>query len=125
MALSFIKVREIENNSKATVHKSGKLGFNSDAQQRYLTGKGQYAKVALGENFEEDGTIYLLIVDSEDEETLSISKAGDYYYINTKSLFDYLKIDYVKQKIIFDISKETIDGMNVLQLNKREWERKR
>ena len=129
MALTFLKIKSFENNSKATIHKSGKLGFNAEAQEKYLVGEKLNVKIALSQEFEDskgvEGGLFLFVTPLEDEETLPVAKSGDYYYINTKSIFDHYEIDYVKNKIMFDIFEETIDGMDVLKLKRREWEREK
>ena len=53
-----------------------------------------------------------------------VSKAGQYYYINTKVLFDNLKIDYSKGNVVYDMSEVDVDGSVYYKLKRRQKEDK-
>lgn len=125
MALKFFKAKDLDSKSKVTIHKNGRLGFNSNAQRKMNISDKMFIKIAPTDNFEKDGSLFLVTSVIEDEETFNISRAGDYYYANTKSLFDHLSIDYDNFKIIYDIFDDEYEGEKVFKLIKREIERKK
>ena len=63
----------------------------------------------------ESGELYLKVVDSDNPPrgtAFQLRKIQDYFYINTKALFDTVLTDYEykKNRISFEITKEEIDG---------------
>ena len=52
-----------------------------------------------------------------------MNKAGNYYYVNTRLMFDSLQIDYVNETVIYDMIK--VEGMenDVYRMNKRTTKR--
>jgi hypothetical protein len=119
MKLKFFNAEEIEQNAKATVHTSGKLGFSSDSVDFLKIGENTHINLAQNEDDENDENFYGVVSQNFEEGAFKVCKAGDYFYLNTKNLFDSLKIDYKQQKIIYDLSKITIEGMEVIQFKKR------
>ena len=49
-----------------------------------------------------------------------MSKAGAYYYINTKILFDNLQIDYSKGNVTYDMTQVQTEKGTYYKLQKRE-----
>ena len=72
----------------------------------------------------EENELYLINCPTRDEDAFKVLKAGDYFSVNTKALFDSLGYDYRKSNIMFDMIKETVDEMEVYKLIKREVPRK-
>ena len=108
---------------KATIHKSGKLGFSRSAISRLKLNQDTYAKLAINESDSKDTNLYLLIVKEIDGETLKVNKAGEYYYLNTKDFFNEWGIDFRKKRIIYDIVDIEYEGNKIFKLIKREKER--
>ena len=120
MKIKFFNPNSLDRNLKATVHKSGKLGFTVDAANKMLLKSNKSAGVGMNEDDITDTSLYLLVYDQHEDGAFKVAKAGDYYYLNLKSLFDTLKIDYKSQSVIFDISEEEIDGQRLFKLSRRE-----
>lgn len=125
MKIKYYKPRDTTGNIKCTIHKNGKLGFSRQAIKKLDINEKSYAKIGFNAENDNDKDIYLRIQDYKDEETFKINKAGNYYYVNTKFLFDDLNIDYIRKKVIFDIKEPETNGDGIYKLNKRELERKR
>lgn len=125
MKILFFKPTITTGNIKCTIHKNGKLGFSRQAIYKLKISDNNYAKIGINAENKSEKNLYLIIQGHKDEETFKINKAGDYYYINTKYLFDELHIDYSRKKIIFDIQEIKTNGNTIYRLNKREVERKR
>ncbi|STD53925.1 hypothetical protein [Empedobacter falsenii] len=109
-----------ENNYgtiKATVHKTGKLGFSSGAEKFMNLKEDLYTKI--GFDTENSNKLYLILQENS-ENAFKISKAGEYYYINLKHIFDSKNIDYKSKSIIYDIKKERENDTIFFILTKRE-----
>jgi hypothetical protein len=119
MKLKFINPEALDKNLKATVHKSGKLGFTMDAARKLKLGEGKSASIAINEDDVSDENLYVVIHEGLRNDAYKISKAGQYYYINTKALLDHLKINYLKQNVVFDISREFIENQTVFKFKRR------
>ncbi len=125
MKISFFKPETITGNFKCTIHQNGKLGFSRNAINKMNIDVNKYVKIGINEEDLSDKNLYMFLQDNKDEETFKINKAGHYYYLNTKFLFDKLKIDYNRNKIIYDLQEIVINGENYFKLNKREIPRKK
>lgn len=102
---------------KASVHKTGKLGFSSGAEKFMNLREDLYTKIGFDK--ENDNKLYLIIQENSDN-AFKIAKAGEYFYINLKHVFDSKNIDYKSKSIIYDIKKETEDGVEFFLLSRRE-----
>jgi len=93
--------KEYSLKPKATIQQSGKLGFNRDAidQLKISEGKG----VIIASDSSDKKVYYMALVDDPGEAAFPIRISGQYYYINTKQLFDKLEIDYAVTSYIFDL----------------------
>jgi len=109
MKLKFINSNELDRNLKATVHKTGKIGFTVAAAKKLDLTVNSGIAIAIDEEDENDDSLYVVVKDKCQKEHFKVSKAGDYYYTNAKALFDSLKIDYVNENIVYDISAVDID----------------
>jgi len=126
MKINFIKASDLERNIKCTIHKSGKLGFTEAAIKKLNLETNRFIKI--GTNYEDktDTSLYMAIQAEVDEYSFKANKAGNYYYINTKALFDNLEVDYRKHSIIYDIvDHRDEEGNNLFKLIRREKERKK
>ena len=122
MELKFINAESFDTNLKCSIHKNGKLGFSSSAINKLKIDNNKSVKFAQNEDEDENGNLYVVIQDSITDDAFKINKAGDYYYMNTKAMFDELSYDYRNKTIIFDIVKTEIkhNELSVYKLIKRE-----
>ena len=120
LKLKFIEIDTNPLKPKATIHTSGRLGFNIEAISFMELSKRKFFKIAVSD---EDGVsvnnIYLIEQDNS-QGAAKIAKAGDYYYLNVGSLFDELEEDYKAFTIIYDIKKQLYDGKDMFVLKKRK-----
>ncbi len=119
MKLEFFDADEIQGNAKCTIHKSGKLGFSMDAINLLGITEGKSIGIAKGEDYDESGSLYLKVFEGAQKGAFSISKAGEYYYLNTKNLFNKLELDYRKDKIIYDVAEIELEGEKFFKLIRR------
>lgn len=104
MNLVFHKNDKTRGSEKLTVQKSGKLGVSSAGSKLIKANENSYCKFATDS---ETGDKYIVMTVVKDEFTYKLSKAGQYHYINCKSLLKEWKDDYTDSNItiIYDLSK--------------------
>jgi hypothetical protein len=103
MKLRFISPFELDSNIKVTIHKTGKLGFTMAAAKKFGLDKGMSMSIGIDEEDKNSRNLYAIIY-GDDSGDFKIARAGQYYYAQTRDLFKYLKVDYSKGDIIYDIS---------------------
>jgi hypothetical protein len=110
--------------AKATVHKSGKLGFSKGAMEKMNFKENKYITIAFNEENPKDTSLYLIAYKESTPESIRISKAGAYFYINMKQYFIENNIDYQNKKIIYDIVEIEYEGQKIYKLARRDKDRK-
>ncbi len=123
IALSFFDAREASRSKKATIHRSGKLGFTSDAINYLALDRGKYLRIARNEADELDENLYLEVSNIEVPGSFKTIKAGEYMYLNTAGLFDQIGFDYKNNSISFTILPIEIEGKRFYKLIKKERKR--
>jgi bifunctional DNA-binding transcriptional regulator/antitoxin component of YhaV-PrlF toxin-antitoxin module len=125
MKIQFVKPNVANINVKATVHINGKLGFSKAATKKFGLDEGKFIKIGVNSEDENDKNLYVIIKNFDDGESLKIHKAGQYYYVNTRQLFDSLSIDYLNKKIIYDVEDFEYSNIKMYKFVKRELDRNR
>lgn len=105
MKLKWVNQDVLPRNLKATIHKTGKLGFTKDAAEYLMLSNKVYASIAIDEE-SSDGSLYINFHSESKPEYFKVSKAGEYFYINTIALFDFIGVNYTDNQVIFDIKKQ-------------------
>src|SRR5437868_2395334 len=106
MKIRFFNPESLDKNLKATVHRSGKMGFTIEAAKKMELSSEKSMSIGINEDDELDVNLYIVVHSSKQKESFPVLKAGAYHYVNTKPLFDSLKLDYLKYSISFEISEE-------------------
>lgn len=119
MKLKFIKSEDIDKNVKCAIHKTGKLGFSSNAIDKLSLSTEKTVSIAINEEDEEDENLYVVVNENAQDGAFKISKAGEYFYLNTKAFFDSFGIDYRNEKIIYDIVDFEYEDEKMYKLIKR------
>lgn len=120
MKLKFFKASSLTIKAKATIQKSGKLGFSNEATGYLNLKENTFIKFAQNEENPDDTNLYAILNGVQEEDSFKICKAGDYFYVNTKGLFDSLEYNYTNNTIIFDLLKIYIEGQELVKMQKRE-----
>lgn len=120
MKIKFFNPDSLDRNLKATVHKSGKLGFTVDAAKKLKLETNKSAAIGTNEDDPSDESLYVVIYNEVRSDAFRIAKAGQYYYINLKALFDALKINYKGESVVYDISEEHIENNTVFKFSRRK-----
>ena len=113
--------QEFDKNIKATIQKSGKLGFSESAIHKLDLASMKGVTIAGNEADTSDESLYMVLEREEIPSAFRLNKAGVYYYLNAKPLFDSLNIDYQKATIIFDIIQTEFqdEGKTIYKMVKR------
>lgn len=123
MKIKFLTPSSLEKNLKATVHRSGKLGFTIELAKKMDLSTDKSISIGINEEEEEDKNLYILVNSDKRSDAFSVLKAGDYYYVNLKALFDNLKYDYENRSISFDVVEEDLGGVDVFVFKFKQKER--
>lgn len=113
MEILFHSPKEHEGNFKATIQNTGKLGFTEAAIKRLKINEKKGIKLGYNKDDPNEKNLYVILVDELDDDSFRINKAGPYYYINTKGVFDKMQLDYVNNRITFDIVDTETQGQKL------------
>ena len=125
MKIKYFSPVDTEKNIKCTVHITGKLGFSSNAIKQLGIDNSKYVKLGINEEDNNDKILYMVVQNEKDSDSFKINKAGQYYYLNTKHLFDEMDIEYKRFKIIYDIHDVNIGDSKIYKLIMRTLDRKK
>lgn len=122
MKIKFLDAKQFEGTLKCTVQSNGKLNFSSSAIKAMALDNHKSVRFAYNQEGKSKDELYLLIQDKITDDAFKVNKAGNYYYLNAKSLFDNLGVDYVHHSVVFDLIKtnEVIDGLTLYKMNRRK-----
>lgn len=119
MNIKFFKVSELDKNLKVTIHRSGKMGFTSDAASKLKLAINRSADIGVNADDPNDKNLYMILHEGDKEGQFRVVKAGEYFYINTKVLFDNLRIDYSGETVAYDITIQDQDEKAIYVLKRR------
>ena len=105
---------------KASVHKTGKLGFSSGASKLMDLETVKYFNIGLNKADEEDKSLYLVPIEEETDKSFKVVKAGEYYYVFIKNVLRELKIDYKNESVIYDIDEISDEKNKYFRLTRRK-----
>jgi hypothetical protein len=119
MKITFYNASELKN-IKCAIHKSGKLGFSFSASKQLKIDEAKSVMIGTNSDDKDDQALYMLLSAEPSNSAFKIGKAGSYYYLSTKELFDKLGYDYRHRTIIFDLVEMDEAGQKMYKMNKRE-----
>jgi hypothetical protein len=123
MKLKFIIPAKQSPVYRASVHKTGRIGFTIQTANRFEIGIDKSMGLAVNEEDPNDTSIYGILYDKGGVETYKIMKAGDYHSVNAKSFFETVGIDYSNGDISYNVSEIDIEGNRILKFSLRYVER--
>lgn len=118
--LEFYSPKDNFGTVKATVHKTGKLGFSSGAAKMLELEKKSFFNIGFNKSNSKDKELYLLPVSEKNDNSFRLIKAGLYYYIYIKNVLIDLHIDYRNESIIYDIEEIEIKGEKCYKMIRRK-----
>lgn len=126
MKLKFLNIKsESTSKTKASIHLGGNLGFSETAASLMELTNEKYLQIAINEDDKKDLNLYVMVLAGKEENSIKVNKAGKYFYIKGKNIFDELEIDYKNKRVVFDIIKTDYQGKIFYKFCRREWDRKK
>ena len=119
MGYTILSASKYTSKLKATVHTSGKLGFTEVTAREFGFNENAENFVQFAQDDENQDILYLINDAIDDGDSFRINKAGKYYYVNTKLLFDSLGVDYINNTVIFDMVKIKIGDKELYKMTSR------
>ena len=95
--------KELTQKLKATVQRTGKLGFTAETLEVLNIHQGTHIRIA--EDTESKRILWLGVLQEPAENAFPVNKAGDYYYVNTTKLFEKIGIDFKKKNCMYDMER--------------------
>lgn len=124
MSYIILKASDYQNKLKAAIHATGKLGFSENTAKELGFNESRDNFIKLAQDDEAKEVLYLINNTENDDEAFKVYRAGRYYYVNTKLLFDALGLDYSNRTLIFDMTKEKNEDLEIYRMKLREVKRK-
>ena len=103
MAIKILSAKNFATTLKATIHKTGKLGFTAETATALDFQAGKFARFAQDD---ENGLLYLIINSEGSEDAFSVRENSGYYFVATKVMFDTLGFSYENGNIMFDLIRQ-------------------
>ena len=103
MTIRILSAKQFATKLKATIQASGRIGFTSETANALDFKSGKFAKFAKDD---ENGSLYLIIINEGSEDAFSIRESSGYYYVPTKVMFDTLGFNYENGNIMFDLVRQ-------------------
>ena len=100
MTIKILSAKQFATKLKATIQASGRLGFTAETATALGFESGKFAKD------DENGNLYLIIINEGSEDAFEIRLSSGYYYISTKVMFDTLGYNYENGNIMFDLVRQ-------------------
>ena len=95
--------KELTQKLKATVQRTGKLGFTAETLEALHIKQGTHIRIA--DDTESKRVLWLGVLQAPADNAFPVNKAGDYYYVNTTKLFEKIGLDFKKKNCMFDMSR--------------------
>ncbi len=109
---------------KATVHRSGKLGFSLGAAKLIDFETNKLFKIGRKKDLNDAASeiLYLIPVEIEDDLTFKVLRAGSYYSMKIKRLLSQMNIDYRNESetVSFDIDEVKENGKRYFKLIRKK-----
>ena len=125
---TMIRILDIEQYSvrlKATIQKSGRLGFTADTAEALALSTDMSVQFARDD--EGDRALYMVLREGQPANSFRVMKAGQYFYLPTRQMFDAFGEDYINKVVMFDLTPiDSLDaqfGGRVYKMARRELDR--
>ena len=103
MGITILSAKQFATKLKATIQASGRLGFTAETATALGFESRKFAKFAKDD---ENGSLYLIIINERSEDAFEIRVSSGYYYVPTKVMFDTLGFNYENGNIMFDLVRQ-------------------
>ena len=123
--ISLLDIEQYSVKLKATIQQTGRLGFTAETAK--ALGLTPQMHVQFARDDEGDRALYMVLREEEVGNSFRVMKAGQYFYLPTKQMFDAFGEDYINKVVMFDLtpiaSLDTQFGGKVYKMVRRELDR--
>lgn len=105
MISTIYNAKQLTQKLKATIQRSGKLGFTAETIE--MLKLSNEASIRIASDDTRKDILYMAVVPRTCEDAFPVIKTGTYFYLNTKQLFDEIRMDYTRFNIMFDLTRCT------------------
>ncbi len=124
MKLKFITPAMQQPVYRASVHRTGRIGFSIQTAKRFEISIDKSMGLAINDDDPNDTSIYGLLYEKGKPDTYRITKGGDYHSVNAKSFFDTISVEYANGDLSYNVSEVDIEGTRALKFSPRISEKK-
>lgn len=103
MIANIYNAKQLTQKLKATIQRSGKLGFTAETIEHLKLTNEVSIRIAADDTRKD--VLYMAVVSRDCDDAFPVIKTGIYFYLNTKQLFDEIRMDYAKFNIMFDLTR--------------------
>lgn len=96
-----IDISSFTEKLKATIQKTGRLGFTDETAKVLNLQNMKCAKFARDDK--DSKILYLVLCEEEQNNSFRVVKSGAYFYLPTKLMFDAFDFDYINNVVMFDL----------------------
>ena len=123
--ISLLDIGQYSVKLKATIHQTGRLGFTAETAKALSLTNQMHVQFARDD--EGDRALYMVLREEEVGNSFRVMKAGQYFYLPTKQMFDAFGEDYINKVVMFDLtpvaSLDAQFGGRVYKMVRRELDR--
>ncbi|MGG9970663.1 hypothetical protein ACQ33O_02620 [Ferruginibacter sp. SUN002] len=120
MKLQIIAPAKQEPIYKASVHRTGKIGFTIETANEFKISVEKSMVLAINPDERKGAAIYGILSPSNDPNGYKIQKAGKYHSVNAKGFFESLKFIYEEGNITFTVTEIDVEGTKALKFTPKE-----
>ena len=103
--MRILSAKSFQVKLKATIHKSGRLGFTEATQHAIGINQDTCLRFAT-DDIDGETILFMSVSRDFDEDAFKVYRSGSYYSIPTTQLFNSLGLDYRSNIIMFDLVRE-------------------
>jgi hypothetical protein len=119
MKIKIYNPKDLNKKYRVSVHKTGRIGFPSDAADKLKLAENKSADFGENEDDPNDNSLYMVVYKEKEKGGFKVNKNGDYYSINLKILLDNLNIDYSNGTVWFEMEEKIINEEKIYRMEKK------
>ena len=100
--ISLLDIEQYSVKLKATIQQTGRLGFTAETAK--ALGLTVQMSVQFARDDAGDRALYMVLHEGQVDNSFRMMKAGQYFYLPTKQMFDAFGEDYINKVVMFDLA---------------------
>jgi hypothetical protein len=103
MDFTFFDASQYTSNLRCTIQKTGKMGFSEYTQSKLGINETISIRIGIDGQRGNYKNLIMQLLSTLESSAFKVNKAGNYFYINPKPLFDELGIDYKTRNVLYEM----------------------